>query len=144
MPNDTEIECRSNTTAHRAHLAEPGEFANGVDAESIVMMPNNWSYIRRLTCSMAFLVMASATQSFPACPEMPIGMQLEAESKVGRPISEIVEALLHDAEKVYAVASRLVVRTPRTSAESSAIPERTFLIEECHSRRYFLGVKIQS
>jgi hypothetical protein len=70
------------------------------------------------------------------CRDIPTG-PLGAETKVGKPINEVVEALLHDAETIYAEASRIVKRKPRTEAQSFALSEENFLISECHFQNTF-------
>jgi hypothetical protein len=68
--------------------------------------------------------------------DIPTG-PLEAETKVGKPINEVVEAPLHDAETIYAEGSRIVKRKPRTEAQSFALSEEHFLISECHFENAF-------
>jgi hypothetical protein len=56
----------------------------------------------------------------------------KAETKAAKSTSEIVEALLRDADKLYAEAGRIIGQRPRTKSESYALQETDFLIEECH------------
>jgi hypothetical protein len=95
--------------------------------------------IRRLIGLTATSLMITAAPALagPQCLEMPSGRTLEAEAKAGRPTDELVEALLRDAEKIYAEGARIVGQRPRTDAESHAITEKDFRVEECHFQNAF-------
>jgi hypothetical protein len=96
--------------------------------------------IRRKMTVAAWLLIIAAPPAYaagPQCVEMPVGRTLEAEAKAGRPTSEIVEALLRDAETIHCEGSRIVNRKPRTEAESFALFEKNFLIGECHFQKAF-------
>ena len=95
--------------------------------------------IRRLIGLTATSLMITAAPALagPQCLEMPSGRTLEAEAKAGKPTNELVEALLRDAEKIYAEGARIVGQRPRTDSESHAIPEKDFRVEKCHFQNAF-------
>lgn len=70
---------------------------------------------------------------------------LESSSSSQRPIRAQVEALLHDAETIYAEAAHIIARNPRTERESLALSgmERqhvggeSFHIKECNFQGTF-------
>jgi hypothetical protein len=95
--------------------------------------------IRRLIglAATSLMITAAPALAGPQCLKMPSGRTLEAEAKAGRPTNELVEALLRDAEKIYAEGARIVGQRPRTDAESHAIPEKDFRVEECHFQNAF-------
>jgi hypothetical protein len=84
-----------------------------------------------------WVMIAAPALAAPQCVEMPAGRTLEAETKAGKSTDEIVEALLRDADKLYAEAGRIVGQRPRTKSESYALQEKDFLIEECHFQSAF-------
>jgi hypothetical protein len=49
--------------------------------------------------SAQLLIAVIPAAAEPRCAEMPLLQTLEAEAKAGKPASEVVEALLRDAEK---------------------------------------------
>ena len=110
--------------------------------------PRERAHYRRLVigsvkCAIitaACWLIASAAPALAACLEMPPGVTLEVEAKVGKPSNEIVEALLHDAEKIYTDGAQIVGQRPRTEAQSHAIPDKDFHIEECHFHNAFSSV----
>ena len=63
--------------------------------------------IRRLIglAATSLMITAAPALAGPQCLKMPSGRTLEAEAKAGRPTNELVEALLRDAEKIYAEES---------------------------------------
>jgi hypothetical protein len=105
-----------------------------------------WRPLVRILKLVACLLVIGTTPCFAAheCLKMPLS-PLESESKAGKPINEVVEALLHDAETIYTEGSHIVARRPKTEIESLAIDrmERLhywgegFHIKECHFQNAF-------
>jgi hypothetical protein len=88
----------------------------------------------QLRAALAFVLAMIATPCLAApnqCLDIPTG-PLQVETKAGKPITEVVEALLRDAETIYTAGAGIVARNPRTNAESYAIPNKDFRIVECH------------
>ena len=92
-------------------------------------------------------MIAAAPASAAGCLDIPTG-PLEAETKAGKPINDVVEALVHDAETVYAEGAHIVDRKPRTDVESLAISRmdqlhdfgESFHIKECHFQKAYRSV----
>ena len=93
----------------------------------------------QLQTTLAFILAVSVTPCLAAsayCDRL-TGPLAEKKENAGKPINEVVEALLRDAETVYSEGSRFVGRRPRTFAESYAIPDKNWLIKECHFQSAF-------
>jgi hypothetical protein len=58
--------------------------------------------------SAQLLIAVIPAAAEPRCAEMPLLHTLEAEAKAGKPASEVVEALLRDAEKIYTESAQIV------------------------------------
>jgi hypothetical protein len=86
-----------------------------------------------LVIGLFLLLATSIAKADQQCVEM-VG-SLQAENKAGRPTQEVVEALLHDAEKVYLDGAQIVKQRPRTRAQSYAILDKDFHVEECHFQK---------
>src|SRR5271169_4541301 len=75
-----------------------------------------------------------------ACIDMSGLSLLESSSNRQSPIRDQVEALLHDAETIYAEGAHIIARKPRTEAESLALSRmeslhsggESFHIKECN------------
>jgi hypothetical protein len=88
-----------------------------------------------LIMRLVFVLATTAAQAGQSCLDIPTPLQ--AETKAGKPIDEVVEALLHDAETIYAEGARIVGRKPQTQAQSYAIPDKDFRVKECHFQNVF-------
>jgi len=90
--------------------------------------------------SAQLLIAVIPAAAEPRCAEMPLLQTLEAEAKAGKPASEVVEALLRDAEKIYTESAQIVAWKPRTERPSNTILDRNFRIVECHFQDAFSSV----
>ena len=90
--------------------------------------------------SAQLLIAVIPAAAEPRCAEMPFLQALEAEAKAGKPASEVVEALLRDAEKIYTESAQIVAWKSRTETQSNAILDRNFRIVECHFQDAFSSV----
>jgi hypothetical protein len=87
-------------------------------------------------------VMPAAAE--PRCAEMPMLQTLEAEAKAGKPASVVVEALLHDAEKIHTESAQIVSWKPRTESQRNTIFDQELPHSGVSlSRRLFIGTKSQ-
>src|SRR6516225_6307145 len=87
--------------------------------------------------SAQLLIAVIPAAAEPRCAEMPLLQTLEAEARAGKPASEVVEALLRDAEKIYMESAQIVASEPRTERQTNAISDRNFRIVECHFQNAF-------
>lgn len=87
-----------------------------------------------------FLLLAPSGAA-AACVDNPTEpLEAEAKVKLHKPINEVVEAMLHDAENIYMEGAHIVALKPRTDVEGFAIDRmqdnhdfgESFGIKECH------------
>src|ERR1700748_1190200 len=89
--------------------------------------------------SAQLLIAVIPAAAEPRCAEMPLLQTLEAEAKAGKPASEVVEALLRDAEKIYTESAQIVAWKPRTERQRNTILTN-FRIVDCHFQDAFSSV----
>jgi hypothetical protein len=91
--------------------------------------------------SAQLLIAVIPAAAEPRCAEMPLLHTLEAEAKAGKPASEVVEALLRDAEKIY------TEKRPNRHVETANGKAKQYDLNELpHCRlslsgRLFIGIK---
>jgi hypothetical protein len=95
------------------------------------------SSIRAMVLMMGLpFLLATSAQATQRCRDIATG-PLEAETKAGKPMEEVIAALLRDAERIYTGGARLVEWKPQNQAESDAMLDKNFLIAECHFQDAF-------
>jgi hypothetical protein len=100
--------------------------------------------MRTIFVALALLVMPSIAAA--RCAEVPTEpLASEKKEKAHKPINEVVEALLSDAETIYTEGAHIVERRPRTDSESLAVARmnklhdfgESFHTKECHFKQTY-------
>ena len=82
--------------------------------------------MRTIFVASTLLVISMPSIAAATCAEVPMGpLASEKKEKAHKPINEVVEALLSDAETIYTEGAHIVERKPRTDSESLAISRMT-------------------
>ena len=107
--------------------------------------------MRTLLLALVWLVISMPSIAAGACLEIPTGpLASEEKEKARKPINEVVEALLHDAETIYTEGVHIVERKPRTDVESLANDRmedlhdfgESYGFKECHLQQTYTAVII--
>ena len=102
--------------------------------------------MRTIFVASALLVISMPSIAAARCAEVPMGpLASEKKEKAHKPINEVVEALLSDAETIYTEGAHIVERKPRTDSESLAISRmnklhdfgESFHTKECHFQQTY-------